>query len=76
MRFLKIVPLFAMAATLALGACAQEGADEGETELTPADTAATTLPPAPMPDDTMMMGPGDTVMMMGDTMMMDDTTHM
>lgn len=72
MRFAKLVPVFAFALALGLGACAEEGAEEGEGELTPADTAMTTPPPAmeeePMMGDTM---PHDTMMMMeeGDTEM-------
>lgn len=67
MRFLKIVPVIAIAAAVAMAACEQEGAVEEGTELTPADTAMTTPPPAP---DTMIME-GDTMMMMeGDTTVM------
>ena len=72
MRFLKIVPVIAIAAAVAMAACEQEGAVEEGTELTPADTAMTTPPPAPEMDtiDTMMMD-GDTMMMMeGDTTVM------
>lgn len=68
MRFFKIVPVFALVAAVAAAACSQEGAEEG-TELTPADTAMTTPPPAE--PDIMM----DTLMM-GDTMMMADTAAM
>jgi hypothetical protein len=69
MRFLKIVPVIAIAAAVAMAACEQEGAVEEGTELTPADTAMTTPPPAP-DMDTMMME-GDTMMMMeGDTTVM------
>jgi hypothetical protein len=70
MRFLKIVPVIAIAAAVA--ACEQEGAVEEGTELTPADTAMTTPPPAPDMDTI------DTMIMEGDTMMMmeDDTTVM
>lgn len=67
MRFTKLVPVFAFALTLGLGACAEEGVEEGEGELTPADTAITTPPPAPtepMMEDTLM-----------DTMMMEDADH-
>ncbi|MBW3660419.1 MAG: hypothetical protein KY397_02145 [Gemmatimonadetes bacterium] len=66
MRFWKLVPVFAFTLALGLGACA-EGADEGEEELTPADTALTTPPPAP---ETAPLT-GDTL---ADTMLM-DTTH-
>jgi len=72
MRFLKIVPVIAIAAAVAIAACEQEGAVEEGTELTPADTAMTTPPPAPDMDtiDTMIME-GDTMMMMeGDTTVM------
>jgi hypothetical protein len=72
MRFQKIVPVIAIAATVAMAACEQEGAVEEGTELTPADTAMTTPPPAPEMDtiDTMIME-GDTMMMMeGDTTVM------
>jgi hypothetical protein len=72
MRFLKIVPVIAIAAAVAVAACEQEGAVEEGTELTPADTAMTTPPPAPDMDtiDTMIME-GDTMMMMeGDTTVM------
>ena len=72
MRFLKIVPVIAVAAIVAMAACEQEGAVEEGTELTPADTAMTTPPPAPEMDtiDTMIME-GDTMMMMeGDTTVM------
>lgn len=60
MRFTKLLPVFAFAMTLGLGACAEEGAEEGE-ELTPADTAAMemeTPPPVieeePMMEDTLV----------------------
>jgi hypothetical protein len=72
MRFQKIVPVIAIAAVVAMAACEQEGAVEEGTELTPADTAMTTPPPAPEMDtiDTMIME-GDTMMMMeGDTTVM------
>jgi hypothetical protein len=72
MRFLRIVPVIAIAAAVAMAACEQEGAVEEGTELTPADTAMTTPPPAPDMDtiDTMIME-GDTMMMMeGDTTVM------
>jgi hypothetical protein len=72
MRFQKIVPVIAIAAAVAMAACEQEGAVEEGTELTPADTAMTTPPPAPDMDtiDTMIME-GDTMMMMeGDTTVM------
>ena len=71
MRFFKMVPVFALAVAIAATACSQEGAEEEGTELTPADTAMTTPPPAEpdvMMDDTMMMG--DTAAMMADTMAM------
>lgn len=64
MRFLKMVPVFALVAAVAMTACEQEGAEEEGTELTPADTAMTT-PPPPVMEDTMMMG--DTAAMMADT---------
>lgn len=68
MRFTKLVPVFAFALALGLGACAEEGVEEGEGELTPADTAMTTPPPAPdvepMMEDTLV-----------DTMMMEDADH-
>ncbi|HUP01409.1 MAG TPA: hypothetical protein VM737_07820 [Gemmatimonadota bacterium] len=68
MRFPKLFPgLFpalTIAATLVLGACADDGIDEGDTELTPADTALMIPPPASDMDDMMM----DDTMMMGDTM--------
>jgi hypothetical protein len=69
MRFFKMVPVIAIAAAFAVAACEQEGAVEEGTELTPADTAMTTPPPAPemdtmiMGDDTMMMMEGDTTAM-------------
>jgi hypothetical protein len=68
MRFLRIVPVIALATVFAVTACKQEGAVDEGTELTPADTAMTTPPPAPdMGMDTMAME-GDTSMMMeGDT---------
>lgn len=69
MRFFKIVPVFALVAAVAVAACAQEGAEEEGTELTPADTAMTTPPPAE--PDVMV----DTTMM-GDTLMMADTAAM
>lgn len=47
MRLLKLVPVLAFALSLGLGACAEQGAEEGGDELTPADTAMTTPPPAP-----------------------------
>ena len=64
MRFSKMVPVIAVAAAVAMAACEQEGAVEEGTELTPADTAMTTPPPAPD------MGMDDTMGMEGDTMMM------
>ena len=70
MRFFKMVPVIAIAAAFAVAACEQEGAVEEGTELTPADTAMTTPPPAPEMDtaDTIPMEEGDTVIMMeGDT---------
>lgn len=70
MRITKLIPVFAFALALGLGACAEDGADEGEDELTPADTALTTPPPAPAEEPMM----DDTMMMDHDTMMM-DTTH-
>ena len=68
MRFFKMVPVVAIAAAVAVAACEQEGAVEEGTELTPADTAMTTPPPAPDMADTIPMEEGDTVIMMeGDT---------
>ncbi|MGH7572090.1 MAG: hypothetical protein ACREMK_09640 [Gemmatimonadota bacterium] len=67
MRFWKIFPALTIAAVLTIAACGQQAGEETDTELTPADTALTTPPPADVPEDTMMMGPGDTMMMMGDT---------
>lgn len=67
MRFWKIFPALTIAAALTIGACGQQAGEEADTELTPADTALMTPPPAEMPEDTMMMGPGDTMMIMGDT---------
>lgn len=69
MRFFKMVPVFVMVAAVAV-ACQKEGAEEEGTELTPADTAMTTPPPAE--PDVMM----DDSMMMGDSMMMADTAAM
>jgi hypothetical protein len=68
MRFFKIVPVIAIAAAVAVAACEQEGAVEEGTELTPADTAMTTPPPAPDMGtaDTMAMDEGDTIIMMDD----------
>jgi hypothetical protein len=74
MRFSRIIPVLTIAGALSIGACGQQAGEEADTELTPADTAMTTPPPAEFPEDTMMMGPEDTLMM-GDTMMMGDTTH-
>ena len=62
MSFRKLFPVLTVALSIGLAACAQEGEEEAETELTPADTGAMAPPPAPMEMDTMM---GDT--MMGDT---------
>ena len=69
MRFFQMVPVVAFAAAFAVAACEQEGAVEEGTELTPADTAMTTPPPAPEMDtvDTMIMGDDTTMMMEGDT---------
>ena len=67
MSFRKLFPVLTVALSIGLAACAQEGEEEAETELTPADTEAMAPPPAPM--ETM---PADT--MMGDTMM-GDTAH-
>lgn len=70
MRFFKMVPVIAIAAAFAVAACKQEGAVEEGTELTPADTAMMTPPPAPDMGtvDTMAMEEGDTIIMMeGDT---------
>ena len=70
MRLFKMVPVIAIATAVALTACEQEGAVEEGTELTPADTAMTTPPPATDMDmeDTMAMDEGDTLIIMeGDT---------
>ena len=70
MRFLKIVPVIALATAFAVTACEQQDTVEEGTELTPADTAMTTPPPAPEmgTSDTIPMEEGDTVIMMeGDT---------
>lgn len=67
MRFIKMVPVFALVAAVAVAACQQEGAEEEGTELTPADTAMIMPPPDVMMDDSMMMG---------DSAMMADTMHM
>ncbi|MFN2420262.1 MAG: hypothetical protein ABR527_02610 [Gemmatimonadota bacterium] len=64
MRFRKLFPVLTVAVAIGLTACEQEG-EEGETELTPADTEMMAPPPAPAPVETMPM---DT--MMGDTMQM------
>lgn len=66
MRFFQMVPVIAIAAAVAMAACAEEGAVEEGTELTPADTAMTTPPPAPDMDmaDTIVMDEGDTIIMM------------
>ena len=69
MRLFKMVPVIAL--VTAMTACEQEGAVEEGTELTPADTAMTTPPPATdmdMEADTMAMDEGDTLIIMeGDT---------
>ena len=71
MRLFKMVPVIALATAVAVTACEQEGAVEEGTELTPADTAMTTPPPATdmgMEADTMAMDEGDTLIIMeGDT---------
>ena len=71
MRLFKMVPVIALATAVAVTACQQEGAVEEGTELTPADTAMTTPPPATdmgMEADTMAMDEGDTLIIMeGDT---------
>ena len=57
MRFRKLFPVLTIALSIGLGACAEEGAEEGE-EMT-ADTMEMAPAPAPMeevPADTMMMG--------------------
>jgi hypothetical protein len=59
MHFRKLFPVLTIALAVGLGACAEEGAEEGE-EMT-ADTMemAPAPEPAPMeevPADTMMMG--------------------
>ena len=61
MRFRKLFPVLTVAVAIGLTACEQEG-EEGETELTPADTEMMAPPPAPV--ETMPMDTG----MMGDTM--------
>lgn len=69
MRLFKMVPVIAIATAVALTACEQEGAVEEGTELTPADTAMTTPPPATdmgMEADTMAMDEGDTLIIMED----------
>ena len=57
MRFRKLFPALTVALAIGLAACEPE-AEEGETELTPADTEMMAPPPAPetMPMDTPMMG--------------------
>jgi hypothetical protein len=71
MRLFKMVPVIALATAVAVTACEQEGTVEEGTELTPADTAMTTPPPATdmgMEADTMAMDEGDTLIIMeGDT---------
>jgi hypothetical protein len=71
MRLFKLLPVIALATAVAVTACEQEGAVEEGTELTPADTAMTTPPPATdmgMEADTMAMDEGDTLIIMeGDT---------
>lgn len=67
MRFRTLFPVLTVVLAIGLAACEQEG-EEGETELTPADTEMMAPPPAPEP---MPMDTG----MMGDTMMMGDTAH-
>lgn len=71
MRLFKMLPVIALATAVAVTACEQEGAVEEGTELTPADTAMTTPPPATdmgMEADTMAMDEGDTLIIMeGDT---------
>ena len=47
MRFLRIVPVIALATAFAVTACQQEDTVEEGTELTPADTAMTTPPRPP-----------------------------
>ena len=68
MRLFKMVPVIAIATAVALTACEQEGAVEEGTELTPADTAMTTPPPATDMgmEDTMAMDEGDTLIIMED----------
>ncbi|HUP19607.1 MAG TPA: hypothetical protein VM778_06610 [Gemmatimonadota bacterium] len=68
MRFLKLLPVFAVAMVLGLAACAQDGAEEGE-ELTPADTAAMDMEmemEEPMVDEAV----DDTLITEGDTIVM------
>ena len=59
MRLSRIIPVLTIAGALSIGACGQQATEEEETDLTPADSAMTTPPPAEFPEDTMMMG-GDT----------------
>lgn len=67
MRLFKMLPVIALATAVAVTSCSQEGAVEEGTELTPADTAMTTPPPATdmgMEADTMAMDEGDTLIIM------------
>lgn len=69
MRLFKMLPVFALVTAFGMTACEQEGAVEEGTELTPADTAMTTPPPATdmdMEADTMAMDEGDTLIIMED----------
>lgn len=67
MRLFKMLPVIAVVTAVAMTACEQEGAVEEGTELTPADTAMTTPPPAmDMEADTMAMDEGDTLIIMED----------
>ena len=68
MRFLKLLPVFAVAMVFGLTACAEEGAEEGE-ELTPADTAAMEME-APMEEPMMDEAVDDTLLSDGDTTVM------
>lgn len=55
MRFRKLFPVLTVVLAAGLSAC-EEGAEEADTELTPADTELMAPPVETMPGDTMMMG--------------------
>lgn len=55
MRFLNVLPVLAVVLAVGLVACRREGAEETETELTPADTEFMAPPMDTMMMDTMMM---------------------